>query len=140
MLPPDQRNVARWRFLGTPTGYRPLCEVAEAHDYAAVSPLRRACARYPDDAALAGLVADLRAGSAEFAARWDAREVREDSTARKTLRHGAVGEMTVNCDGLDVPDTDQRVVLSTADPVSPSDEALRRLAVDADVEAVDVSA
>src|SRR5690606_6499825 len=79
----------------------------------AVSPLRRACARYPDDAALAGLVADLRAGSAEFAARWDAREVREDSTARKTLRHGAVGEMTVNCDGLDVPDTDQRVVLST---------------------------
>ena len=37
--------------------------------------------------------------------------------------------MTVNCDVLDIADRDQRVVIYTAEPGSPSEEALRLLSV-----------
>jgi hypothetical protein len=37
--------------------------------------------------------------------------------------------VTVNCDVLDLADRDQHVVLYTADPGSPSEDALRLLSV-----------
>lgn len=132
VLPPRQRNFARWRFLGVPAAFRLRCEVPDAGELgeAIASGLRRAAARYPADPDLATLVAELRAGSDEFAALWGSTDVREDAAGtRKTLRHTTVGEITVSCDGLDIPDTDQRVVIYTADPGSPSEEALRLLDV-----------
>jgi hypothetical protein len=40
-----------------------------------------------------------------------------------------VGPVTVNCDALDITDRDQQVVIYTATPGSPSEEALRLLSV-----------
>lgn len=40
-----------------------------------------------------------------------------------------MGPVAVNCDALDVTDRDQRVVVCTAAPGSPSEEALRLLSV-----------
>jgi MmyB-like transcription regulator ligand binding domain len=40
-----------------------------------------------------------------------------------------VGPVTVDCDVLDIADRDQRVVIYIATPGSPSEEALRLLAV-----------
>lgn len=52
-----------------------------------------------------------------------------ECTLRKSFRHPLVGPVTVNCDTLDLTDQDQQVVVYTADPGSPSEEALRLLAV-----------
>jgi len=45
------------------------------------------------------------------------------------LVHPVVGPLTLNCDVLALPDLDQHVVIYTAEPGSPTDEALRLLAV-----------
>ena len=50
-------------------------------------------------------------------------------TLCKTIDHPVVGPVTVNCDVLDITDRDQRVVIYTATPGSPSEEALRLLSV-----------
>ena len=51
------------------------------------------------------------------------------SSLCKTFQHPLVGPVTVNCDVLDITDRDQRVVIYTAAPGSPSEEALRLLSV-----------
>jgi hypothetical protein len=75
------------------------------------------------------LVAELSAGSAEFARLWASHDVRAERTLCKTLVHPVVGGVTVNCDVLDIADRDQRVVIYTAEPGSRSAAALRSLAV-----------
>jgi hypothetical protein len=55
--------------------------------------------------------------------------VSAQSSLCKTFQHPLVGPVTVNCDVLDITDRDQRVVIYTADPGSPSEEALRLLSV-----------
>jgi hypothetical protein len=46
-----------------------------------------------------------------------------------TFDHPVVGAVTVNCDALDVADSDQRVVIYTAEPGSASEQELRLLGV-----------
>jgi hypothetical protein len=92
--PPPVRNFARDRF---PVDGRPgrlaSCPVIEedpdATDVAVVSDLRRAAGRFPGDTRLTGLIEDLAAGNARFAAcgpraRWGptARTRRPSSTRR----------------------------------------------------------
>ncbi|MFF0145029.1 MmyB family transcriptional regulator [Amycolatopsis sulphurea] len=84
-----------------------------------------AAVRYPGDHELTGLIADLRAGSEEFARLWARHEVAVEPTPRKTFRHPAVGPITVNCDVLEISDRDQQVVFYSAPPGSPAEEALR---------------
>lgn len=93
----------------------------------AVARLRTAAARYPRDEPIARLIAELRAGSPEFAAIWDTDPVRAPGHRVKTLHHPLVGRLWLNCDVLAVPDDDQQVVFVTADPGSPTERALRRL-------------
>jgi transcriptional regulator with XRE-family HTH domain len=118
-------NLARRRFLHRDevltTGHEDFGEIA-------VSRLRAAAARYPQDAGLAALLADLRAGSEEFAGMWDAYPVRVAGHRTKAMVHPEVGRLQVSCDVLAVPDDDQQVVFITADPGSRSARALRRLA------------
>jgi hypothetical protein len=47
----------------------------------------------------------------------------------QTIFHPEVGRIDVICEVLVVPERDQRVVLYTAEPGSPSDQALRLLGV-----------
>ncbi|NMO52409.1 helix-turn-helix domain-containing protein [Actinoplanes sp. TBRC 11911] len=126
-VPPRERNLARRAFLGP----QPLYGVSDADVFrrSVAQQLRAAAARYPEDPSLAALVSDLLAGSPGFATLWAAHEVHAEPTLRKTFQHPAVGPVTVNCDVLDISDRDQRMVIYTADPGSPSDEALRLLSV-----------
>jgi len=130
-LPPHGRNLARRAFLDAPGQDQPPYRVSDSDDFArsAVTGLRRATARYPDDPVLTKLIADLLAGSDEFATLWGTGDIPAGRTLRKTFQHRLVGPITVHCDALDMTDRDQRVIIYTADPGSPSDLALRLLAV-----------
>ncbi|MEW2133916.1 helix-turn-helix transcriptional regulator [Streptomyces sp. NPDC005435] len=129
-VPPRERNLARRAFLGPDPGDGRLYGVSDADGFArsAVQGLRATAARYPDSAEVTALVDELLAGSPEFARLWAAHDVAAGHTLRKTFRHPAVGPVTVNCDVLHLPGRDQNVVIYTAEPGSPSEEALRLLA------------
>jgi transcriptional regulator with XRE-family HTH domain len=120
-----QPNLARRRFLFRDrvltTGHEEFGEIAVAR-------LRAAAGRYPRDAALAALLAELRADSAEFNEIWATNPVRAPGHRTKTMAHPELGRLRINCDILTVPDDDQQVVFMTADPGTPTARALRYLA------------
>ncbi len=126
------RNLVRRVFLGPkgPGGQR-LYGVSDADEFAATCAqhLRATAARYPDDPETAELIAELRSGSDEFARLWDAHDLVARPTLCKTFAHPLVGPVSVNCDTLDIADRDQRLIIYTTEPGSPSEEALRMLAV-----------
>jgi len=130
-VPPRDRNLVRRVFLGPhPHGQR-LYGLSDADTFAhaAARRLRAAAARYPGDAALAALVAELLGASEDFARLWESHDVTTEPTLRKTFQHRLVGPVTVNCDVLHIHDDDQQLVIYTAVPGSPSEEALRLLSV-----------
>jgi transcriptional regulator with XRE-family HTH domain len=133
-LRPERRNINRLRFLPDPTD-PPRSRVAatpeesEGTGTQVVMSLRAASARYPDDAQLRRLVADLRAGSEEFARLWDAGGVSTWRSHRKTVEHPQLGMLTLDCDTLHVPDADQLVIVYSAAPGTPESEALALLRV-----------
>ncbi|MER5227350.1 helix-turn-helix transcriptional regulator [Streptomyces flaveus] len=130
-LPRRDRNLVRRVFLGPHPQGRRLYGVSDADAFARTSAqrLRATAARYPDDPEVTDLVAELLAGSEEFTRLWASHDVSAEPTLCKTFPHPLVGPVTVNCDVLDITDRDQQVVIYTADPGSPSEEALRLLSV-----------
>jgi transcriptional regulator with XRE-family HTH domain len=130
-LPRGDRNLVRRVFLGPHTQGQRLYGVSDADAFARISTqrLRAAAARYPDDPEVAELVAELLDGSEEFTRLWQSHDVSAELTLCKTFQHPLVGPVTVNCDVLDITDRDQQVVIYTAVPGSPSEEALRLLSV-----------
>jgi transcriptional regulator with XRE-family HTH domain len=127
---PRDRNLARRAFL--PIGAEPgFFGVSDRDEFCrnAVLQLRATAARYPDDPHVSGLLAELRRDSAEFAALWEAHDVDAAQVLTKTFDHPVVGPITVDCATLDIADRDQRVVLYTTAPGSPSAQALELLAV-----------
>ncbi|GLY83494.1 helix-turn-helix transcriptional regulator [Actinoallomurus iriomotensis] len=118
-------NLARRRFLFSDevltTGHEEFGEIAVAR-------LRAAADRYPRDAALAALLAELRAGSAEFNEIWATNPVRVPGHRTKTMTHPELGRLHISCDILSVPDDDQQVVFMTAEPDTPTARALHHLA------------
>ncbi|GIF21774.1 transcriptional regulator with XRE-family HTH domain [Actinoplanes tereljensis] len=128
VLPRRDRNLARMVFLGGPGR---LYQVSDADRFAqhAAHRLRATAARYPGDPEVAELVRDLRAGSERFRELWASHDVTDEPTLVKTFQHTEVGPVTVNCDVLDIADRDQRLVIYTATPGSPSEEALALLSV-----------
>ncbi|MCW2874362.1 MAG: DNA-binding protein [Streptomyces oryziradicis] len=119
------------RFLGPRPQGRRLYGVSDGDAFARTSAqhLRAIAARYPDDPEVTELVGELIAGSEEFARLWASHNVSTEPTLCKTFQHPLVGPVTVNCDVLDITDRDQRVVIYTAAPGSPSEDALRLLSV-----------
>jgi transcriptional regulator with XRE-family HTH domain len=130
-LPRRERNLARRAFLGPHTPGRRLYGVSDADEFArsTAQQLRATAARYPGDPGVTGLIDELLAGSRQFARLWASHDVSTSHTLSKTFQHPVVGPVTVNCDALDITDRDQRVVIYTATPGSPSEEALRLLSV-----------
>ncbi|MFF7652833.1 helix-turn-helix transcriptional regulator [Streptomyces sp. NPDC007983] len=130
-LPRRDRNLVRRAFLGPHPQGRRLYGVSDADAFARTSAqrLRATAARYPDDPEVAELIAELLAGSEEFARLWASHDVCAEPTLCKTFQHPTVGPISVNCDSLDITDRDQRVVIYTATPGSSSEEALRLLSV-----------
>ncbi|MFE3768714.1 helix-turn-helix transcriptional regulator [Streptomyces sp. NPDC057579] len=125
------RNLVRRAFLGPRKEGRRLYGVSDADAFARTCArnLRATAARYPDDPGVTELVDELRTGSDDFARLWDSHDVCAETTLCKTFQHPLVGSVTVACDVLDISDRDQQVVIYTATPGSPSEEALRLLSV-----------
>jgi transcriptional regulator with XRE-family HTH domain len=121
-VPRRDRNLVRRVFLGPQQAGLRLYGVSDADEFARNSAqrLRAAAARSPGD---------LLAGSEQFRSLWASHDVADQPTQVKTFQHPQVGPVTVNCDVLDIADRDQRLVVYTATPGSPSAEAIRLLAV-----------
>ncbi|RMI32938.1 helix-turn-helix transcriptional regulator [Nocardia stercoris] len=81
--------------------------------------LRLTATRYPDDAELARLIAELRSESPEFAAWWDDHTVRERNFGTKVIRHRDVGDIPVAYDMLAAPDGSGQI-LAVVTPVGPA--------------------
>ena len=94
-----------------------------------VADLRAAAARYPNDQTINRLVTRLCRDSAVFATWWDQHEVRNRRSGHKRLHHPAVGNLDLDYTILLVPDHDQRIIIYSAAPGSPSAQAMRLLAV-----------
>jgi transcriptional regulator with XRE-family HTH domain len=100
-----------------------------AFQTAMVADLRTATGRYPADARLARMIAELRAGSERFAQLWDSGVVGSHEAARKTIVHPQVGPLTLDCDVLSVAGSDLRIVAYTAEPGTEDADRLALLAV-----------
>jgi transcriptional regulator with XRE-family HTH domain len=133
-MPPERRNQSRLWFLTDPAD-PPRAVVGGTDEQRAatarqtVASLRSAVGRYPDDPGLAKLLADLRAGSAEFRELWETTEAGAWRSLTKTLQHPSLGELVLECDTLHVPDLDQMVVVYSAAPGTHEAEALELLRV-----------
>lgn len=124
MFQPGQENHSRWRDPDTVSFAR-----------ASVADLRAAYAQYSDDPGLEGLVEELREKSPRFAKIWADHEVEVRRRTVKRIRHPREGELSVECQVLHIPETDQRLIVYCAEPGSPTQEAFRRLAHVGDVTA-----
>jgi transcriptional regulator with XRE-family HTH domain len=128
-IPPSHRNIARQAFTGAGSRVAMDQEGRERLDRAMVSDLRRSAARYPDDPALRQLVADLRAASPVFERLWTLRELDERHGDRKVIRHPELGDVTLDCNVLEVQGDDQVLLVYSAAPDTPEAEALSLLSV-----------
>lgn len=98
-----------------------------AHD--AVAILRAEAGRDPYDRRLTELVGELSTRSEEFRVRWAAHNVKFHRSGIKRLHHTVVGDLTLNFEAFDLPaDPGQRMLVYTAEPGSPSHDALALLA------------
>jgi hypothetical protein len=125
--PASRRNYVRLLF--TDPAVRGL-HANWDHDAAdAVAALRMEAAKDPDDPELARLVGDLSVQDPDFRTWWAERRVSSASYGTKHYRHRSVGDLTLDCDVWGSPDgSGQRLMVLTAEPGSPSDDALRILA------------
>jgi transcriptional regulator with XRE-family HTH domain len=126
-FPPAQRNYVRLLFVD------PVLRGLQA-DWAAaartaVAALRMEAVHDPDDPRLAALVGELSVRDPDFRTWWGGHLVSSASYGVKRYRHPVVGDLTLDCDTWSCPDgSDQRLMVLTAEPGSPSHEALRILA------------
>ncbi|MGW2725408.1 helix-turn-helix transcriptional regulator [Streptomyces sp. NPDC001492] len=127
--PPRERNLLR-RFFLDPTARNlfPPEDVAE-HARAHVANLRAVAAARPDDPEPAALVAELRAGSEEFARLWAEHEVAVRRRSTKRFQHPLVGLLELDCEILLNEDDHHHLVIHTARPGTESYERLQLLRV-----------
>jgi hypothetical protein len=95
----------------------------------AVAILRAEAGRDPYDRRLSDLVGELSTRSEEFRVRWASHNVKFHRTGAKSLHHPLVGELSLSYEAMELPgDAGQRINIYTAEPGSPSEDALRLLA------------
>jgi transcriptional regulator with XRE-family HTH domain len=126
-----ERNLVRAVFAAGPSGLAawPVRQDGNALHAALVADLRTALVGYPRDRGLVDLITELRSTSAEFSRLWDEGAVGPHVSARKTIVHPQVGEVTCDCDVLTVPGCDVRLVVYTVAADSVDAEKLRFLRV-----------
>ncbi|MDT7840892.1 helix-turn-helix transcriptional regulator [Streptomyces justiciae] len=126
-LAPQERNWARLVFLRPE--YRDLFVEWDQKAYDMVSFLRMDAGCHPDDPRLAALVGELSVKSEDFRRLWATHDVKEKSYGVKRLMHPLVGELALNFESFRLTDgTEQTLITYSAEPGSPSAEALRLLA------------
>jgi transcriptional regulator with XRE-family HTH domain len=124
-MPPGSSFV-RWLFLDPGARER----ITNWSDFAAASvgALRYETGRHPDDRRLATLIAELRA-DADVARWWDDQRVTFRTSLTKVVDHPAAGSLRFGIESVVGPhDPDQRLVVYTVEPGSPTAAVLPMLA------------
>ena len=123
----DPPNNARFIFLNPHAArFWPDWDKA-ANDTVAM--LRTEAGRDPYDRDLSDLVGELSTRSDEFRMRWADHNVRLHVTGRKAIHHPTVGDLDLPFEFLPLPsDPGQSLLTYTAEPGSPTQEALDLLA------------
>jgi transcriptional regulator with XRE-family HTH domain len=94
-----------------------------------VAILRSEAGRDPYDRRLSDLIGELSTRSDAFRVRWAAHNVKFHRTGVKRLHHPLVGDLTLAYEAFELPaDPGQRMNIYTAEPSSPSHQALNLLA------------
>ncbi|MFJ8622921.1 helix-turn-helix transcriptional regulator [Kitasatospora sp. NPDC093550] len=125
-LPAEERNIARITFLDPASRelYADWATCAREN----VAFLHLEAGRRPDDRLLAELVGRLCLSSEEFNAFWAEHPVADKTSGRKVFHHPVAGTLDLAYDTLrPADDPGQALVTYTADPGTPSDDALRLL-------------
>ena len=91
--------------------------------------LRAEVGRDPYDRQLSDLMGELATRSDEFRVRWGAHNVRIHATGVKRFHHPVVGDLELAFESFPLAaDPNQSLLTYTAEPGSPSEDALRLLA------------
>jgi transcriptional regulator with XRE-family HTH domain len=120
-------NVARFMFLNPRAPEFFVDWDTVSHD--AVAILRAEAGRDPHDRRLSDLIGELATRSDEFRTRWAAHNVKFHRTGVKRFHDPIVGDLTLGFEAFDLPaDAGQRMLVYTAEPGSPSHDAMQLLA------------
>ena len=126
-LPHRERNMARYVFLDP--AVRKLYDDWPTAARSVVAILRVDAGRHPHDPQLAELIADLSLRDDDFRRWWTDHDVLKNTHGTRLYHHPVVGNLTLNFEIFSpAGDEDQRVVLHTAEPGSPSEQGLHQLA------------
>jgi transcriptional regulator with XRE-family HTH domain len=126
-VPERERNFLRLIF--TDPRMRTLYPDWEGLARAVISYIRMEAARNPDDARLAELVGDLSIRDPQFRQWWAGHHVALKRRGARTYNHPIVGEITLDWDTLTSDaEPDEQLIIYTAEPGSPSEQALQDLA------------
>jgi transcriptional regulator with XRE-family HTH domain len=94
-----------------------------------VALLRAEAGRSPDDRVLTELIGELTTRSEQFSALWATHNVRWHTTGTKHFHHRFVGDLDLAYEAMELTaDPGQTLLTYTAEPGSPSQQALRFLA------------
>ncbi|WP_371778388.1 helix-turn-helix transcriptional regulator [Streptosporangium subroseum] len=126
-LPPEHRNLVRWIILDESARvlYRDWDDVARQ----LVGILRLCAGRHPRDGRIVEVVGELRAKSEDFRRLWADHHVVERAFGTKRFHHSLVGDMELDYEVLlTAIDPEQVLLIYTAEPGSPSQEAMNLMA------------
>jgi transcriptional regulator with XRE-family HTH domain len=125
--PARPANTARFVFLDTHA-----TDFFRDYDKAAndtVALLRAEAGRDPHDRDLSALIGQLSTRSEEFRRRWAAHNVRIHTSGVKLIHHPVVGDLDLPFESVPLPaDPSQSILIYTAEPGSPAQDALNLLA------------
>ncbi len=116
-------SFVRWLFLDADARAR----IVNWPDFAAaaVGALRYEVGRHPRDRRLLALVDELRAADPDVARWWDDRGVADRTSVAKLIDHPTAGRLEFGIEAVSVPhDPEQRLVVYTVEPDSPTERAL----------------
>lgn len=114
-----------------------IAEIATAHggpdafERALVADLRRCAAILSGDARFQSFISRIREQSPRFAALWDEGRAAAHQSMVKTVHTSHVGDITLDCDVVTVPDSDIKLVVYSASESSPDAAKLDFLCVSA---------
>lgn len=120
-------SFVRWLFLDARARHR----IVNWSDFAAaaVGGLRYEFGRHPHDRRLAALIADLRDLDPDVDIWWDNHGVTDRTSVSKQIEHPSFGRLHFGIEALTTPhDAEQRLVVYTVEPDSPTARALPLLA------------
>lgn len=126
---PEQRNILRTGFTGPYAAEYRSDPDHEEFLRDCVADVRASLARNPNDTVLRTLVDDLLRASPEFGAMWSDHEVRVRRVRTKRVVHPVIGPVELDCQVLDVPGTELRLIAYVAEPGSATAEAFAELAL-----------